>query len=219
MSLLKQPLFIIALLTLALAALIHRQSPPPRAPEIAAPVAMPVAKAPVSTPAPAPVSTSAPAPSLIASKRGAISETLAITGAVVNPRTLSVADLERFPPQQIGEFEMICESGANLGKRQNLRGVRLRDILEQAQLKALTPHHFRRMAIIARATDDYIAVFSWAEIFNSAVGDQVIVYFSKDGQPLDDSEGRIALISTTDQRTGPRHVRWLNEIEVRPLGR
>lgn len=214
MSLLKQPLFVIALLTLALAALIHRESPS-SAPEIPAPVAMPVAGAPVSTPAPAPVST----PSLIAPKRGAISETLAITGAVVNPRTLSVADLERFPPQQIGEFEMICESGANLGKRQNLRGVRLRDILEQAQLKALTPHHFRRMAIIARATDDYIAVFSWAEIFNSAVGDQVIVYFSKDGQPLDDAEGRIALISTTDQRTGPRHVRWLNEIEVRPLGR
>jgi hypothetical protein len=207
MSLLKQPLFAIALMGLSLSALGQQEATLPKTlPE---------------TGSPAPAASTQP-PDLIqatlAPKHAARSETLALTGAVVHPKTLSVADLERFPSHQIGEFEMICESGANLGKRENLRGVRLRDLLLDAELKALTPKHFRQMAIIARATDDYIAVFSWAELFNSAVGDQVIVYFSKDGRPLDDAEGRIALISTTDTRTGPRHVRWLNEIEVRPLG-
>jgi hypothetical protein len=204
---LKQPLFVIALMGLSLSALSQQETTLPKtSPEAGSP-------APVASTQPPDLIQAVPAP-----KPAALSETLALTGAVVHPKTLSVADLERFPSHRIGEFEMICESGANLGKRENLRGVRLRDILLDAELKALTPKHFRQMAIIARATDDYIAVFSWAELFNSAVGDQVIVYFSKDGRPLDDAEGRIALISTTDTRTGPRHVRWLNEIEVRPLG-
>jgi len=146
-----------------------------------------------------------------------ISDSVAVTGAVENPLTLSVTDLERFPPQQIGEVEMICDTGANIGKKENLRGVLLRDILEQAKLKALTPRDFRKMAVIAKATDGYVAIFSWGEIFDSEVGDHVIVYFRKDGAPLGVEEGQIALISTTDKRTGPRHVRWLNAIEVRQL--
>ncbi|EXJ14934.1 molybdopterin-dependent oxidoreductase [Imhoffiella purpurea] len=146
-----------------------------------------------------------------------ISETVAVTGAVEQPLSLSVTDLEGFPPQQIGEVDMICDTGVNIGKKENLRGVLLRDILDRAKLKAPAPRDFRKMAVIARATDDYVAVFSWAEIFNSDVGDHVIVYFRKDGAPLGVEEGQIALISTTDQRTGPRHVRWLNRIEVRQL--
>ncbi|MBK1642806.1 hypothetical protein CKO12_13185 [Chromatium okenii] len=145
------------------------------------------------------------------------SDAVAITGAVEHPRTLTIADLEQLPPQNISEVTMICDSGVNLGKKANLRGVLLRDILNQAQLKAVTPRDFRKMAIIAKATDNYQVVFSWGELFNSAVGDQIIVYFRQDGQPLGVEEGQIALISTTDLRTGPRHVRWLNAIEVRQI--
>ena len=50
------------------------------------------------------------------------------------------------------------------------------------------------MAIIAKATDDYQVVFSWAEIFNSPAGDGIIVYFRKNGLSLGNEEGRIALI-------------------------
>ena len=37
------------------------------------------------------------------------------------------------------------------------------------------------------------------------------------GQPLADDEGRIAMVSTKDTRTGPRHVKWLQGIEVRKI--
>lgn len=146
-----------------------------------------------------------------------MSETISVSGAVAQPLTLGVAELEQFPPQQIGEVAMICDNGANLGKEQNLRGVLLRDILNQAQIKVTNPRDLRKMVVIASATDAYKAVFSWAELFNSPTGDKVIVYFAKDGQPLGEDEGRIALISTTDLRTGPRHVKWLSGIEVRQL--
>lgn len=45
----------------------------------------------------------------------------------------------------------------------------------------------------------------------------VLVVFERDGQPLADREGRIALVSGRDLRTGPRSVRWLTRIDVRVL--
>jgi DMSO/TMAO reductase YedYZ molybdopterin-dependent catalytic subunit len=147
--------------------------------------------------------------------RPVVSESLTLSGSVQTPMVLTLADLEGFPPQQIGEVDVVCQSGANRGKKENLRGVLLKDILDRAGLAAESPRDFRHMAMIAKATDDYKVVFSWAEIFNSPTGDGIIVYFRKNGLPLGDDEGRIALISTRDTRTGPRNVKWLSEIEVR----
>ena len=40
-------------------------------------------------------------------------------------------------------------------------------------------------------------------------------HFEADGAQLPDSEGRIALVSLKDIKTGPRHVKWLARIDVR----
>ena len=93
----------------------------------------------------------------------------------------------------------------------------LRDILEKAVIKAPAHNDVKKMAVVATASDGYKVVFSWSELFNSPLGDGVIVFFEKDGQPLADDEGRIALISGKDIRTGPRHVKWLQSIEVRKI--
>jgi hypothetical protein len=58
-------------------------------------------------------------------------------------------------------------------------------------------------------------VFTWSEVFNTEVGDGVLVYFEKDGRPLTEAEGRIAMLSAKDIHRGARHVRWLKSIEVR----
>ena len=50
--------------------------------------------------------------------------------------------------------------------------------------------------------------------FNSPIGEGVLVFFEKDGAALNDFEGRIAMVSSKDTRTGPRHVRWLKQIDV-----
>ena len=70
------------------------------------------------------------------------------------------------------------------------------------------------MAIIATASDGYKAVFSWNELFNSANGQGVIIIYQRDGLPLDEKAGQIALISTRDLATGPRFVKWIKEINV-----
>lgn len=142
---------------------------------------------------------------------------ITISGAVEQKLKLRVDDLKTFPPRQAGKTPIICMSGANKGNIKSLKGVLLRDILEKAKIVPNDPNDGKKTIIIATASDGYKAVFSWKEIFDSPVSDGVIVYFERDGKPLGDKEGRIAMISTKDIRTGPRHVNWLKEIEVRKI--
>lgn len=146
-----------------------------------------------------------------------VTESISISGAVENKLTLNVTDLRKFPPHQIGEVPVICQSGANKGKLENLKGVQLKDILEKAAIITKSNNDVKKMVIIATASDGYKVVFSWSEVFNSPVGEGVIVFFEKNSMPLGDDEGRIAMVSTKDIRTGPRHVKWLEAIEVRKI--
>lgn len=146
-----------------------------------------------------------------------VTERVSVTGAVQHALTLKVDDLRKFPPQQVGEMPLICQSGANMGKLENFKGVLLRDILNKAELVSREHNDFKKLVIIATASDGYKAVFSWNELFNSKLGDGVLVFFEKDGKLLGDDEGRIAMVSSQDTRTGPRHVKWLQSIEVRRI--
>jgi DMSO/TMAO reductase YedYZ molybdopterin-dependent catalytic subunit len=98
-----------------------------------------------------------------------------------------------------------------------LRGVRLRAVLERAQVKTVDHNTVKKLAVIASASDGYKVVFSWSELFNSELGDSVLVLFERDGKPLAPAEGPLALISGKDIRTGPRHVKWLQTVEVRQI--
>ena len=94
-------------------------------------------------------------------------------------------------------------------------GIRLTDLLEEADIRQDERHALRRTYVVATASDGYHAVFSWGELFNTPVGREVLVAFERDGAPLRDGEGKIALVSLADARIGPRHVKWLSRIDVR----
>lgn len=146
-----------------------------------------------------------------------VTQSISISGMVEHPDTLTVSDLKNFPSQKIETLQMICQTGANVGKLENVRGVRLKDVLEKAIIKAPEHNDVKKTIIIATASDGYTVVYSWSEVFNTSVGDGVMILFEKDGTSLPDEEGRIAMVSTKDLRTGPRHVKWLQHIEVRKI--
>lgn len=74
----------------------------------------------------------------------------------------------------------------------------------------------RTLVYEAVATDGYRAVFSWGELYNGAAGEQVLVITTQDGQALDARQGPLALRALADLRPGPRHVRNLCALVVRP---
>lgn len=146
-----------------------------------------------------------------------VTEQVTVGGLVEHRLVLGVAELRQFPPQQVGELPVVCQTGAELGTMEKLKGVLLRDILDKAAVVSRSHNDVKKMMVVATASDGYQVVFSWSELFNSPVGEGVVVFFEKNGLPLADDEGRIALISAKDLRTGPRHVKWLSGIEVRKV--
>lgn len=140
---------------------------------------------------------------------------LSVSGAVEHALDLGVEDLRAWPAKDVKELSVASQSPTKAGVIERFKGVPLRALLEKAVLRFPDHHDPKKTIVIARASDGYAVVLTWSELFNSVVGDGVLVYFERDGVPLAEDEGRIAMISLNDTHRGGRHIRWLKSIEVR----
>jgi DMSO/TMAO reductase YedYZ molybdopterin-dependent catalytic subunit len=145
----------------------------------------------------------ATAPALAQPRESLVSEQVTVSGEVRRALLLGVDDLRALGRQR------------GLIEKAGYAGVRLVDLLGEAEIRRDARNAVRRTYVVATSTDGYVAIFSWGELFNTAVGAHVLVAFERDGQPLRDGEGLIALVSLADERAGARHVKWLRRIEVR----
>lgn len=141
--------------------------------------------------------------------------TLRIGGEVASELTLTMDDIKRLPEKHIDDVRSIEQDGRREEKTRRYVGVLLKDVLDRAKLIETQPRGLRRSVVIATARDGYRAVFSWAELYLSPIGEGALIAYERDGTPLPDSEGPLALISLKDTNPGPRHVKWLQSLEVR----
>ena len=143
---------------------------------------------------------------------------LVVEGNVENRLSLTVDDLRRLPAQQIEDVRQVRIGGAQApdsGATRRDAGVLLRDVIDAAKPVERERHDLRRSIVVATATDGYMTVFSWAELFLSPIGDGAMVVFERDGAPLAANEGPFAIVSLKDTQAGPRHVKWLERLELR----
>jgi len=136
-------------------------------------------------------------------RQSLVSSRVTVAGEVRRELTLTLDDLRDLARRR-GEAE-----------GRGYAGVRLTDILDEADVRRDARHALRRSYVVATAGDGFVAVFSWSELFDTPIGAGVLVAYHRDGQPLRDGEGRIALVSLADQRPSTRHVKWLSRIEVK----
>jgi DMSO/TMAO reductase YedYZ molybdopterin-dependent catalytic subunit len=131
---------------------------------------------------------------------------LRVAGDVDNPLSLTMADIAALPHE-----ELVAEIH---GRPVTYRGVKLSELL----LLAGPPMgaHVVRTIVVARAADDYEAVFSLAELTPDFTDRIVLVADARDGESLPASEGPVRLV-VPDEQEGARWVRLLREIEVRRL--
>jgi DMSO/TMAO reductase YedYZ molybdopterin-dependent catalytic subunit len=141
-------------------------------------------------------------------------DTLKVSGRVINPATLDVAALRQMPAKALPATALTNHGGQVLRTLTGYTGVLLKDVLDAAVIESHGRDDLKKIIIVATASDEYKAVFSWNEIYNTEIGEGVMVLYAHDGQPLADAEGHIALISAKDLHTGPRFVRWLQSINV-----
>ena len=140
-----------------------------------------------------------------------VNHQIEVKGDVEFPLELSVDSLRKMKVVTLNDFKVVCQSGEIKKDDKVCKGVLLKDILEKAKIKQ-NGHKDRNFYIVARASDDYKATCSWAEIFNNPTGENTYVLFEENGKPV--KNGEMILICKNDIKTGPRHVYWLKSIEV-----
>ena len=155
------------------------------------------------------------AATLAGSARSQGERVLTVMGNVQSPAAFTIDDLKKLPIRQVDDAR--AQGGPGGSQPRRYVGVLLRDVLDRAKLVEPQPRGLRRSIVIASARDGYKAVFSWAELYLSPIGDGVLVVYERDGVPLQAGEGPLALISLKDTSPGPRHVKWLEAIDVRMI--
>jgi len=141
-------------------------------------------------------------------------ENFSIEGKVKKTLTVSLADLSSYKSYSIDSIVITNHLGERRSTLKNVKGILLKDILSKVEIDAEVPKVLSEYYFVCIASDNYKAVFSWNEIFNSATGSSVYILTEHDGKPASALDNRIALVSPKDQMTGRRYVKGLQRIVI-----
>src|SRR6201991_952476 len=144
---------------------------------------------------------------------------LVIGGAVDRPMSLDVAALRAHESVHLEPFDLRCFStGRFIRSVESYRGVQLRVLLDAAGICRRGNMDYKRTVFLAHAHDGYAVTFSWHELFNSPIGDSVLVAYASGDVPLDIEDGLPILVSGADTVRAPRHVKRLARVDAVVLG-
>jgi hypothetical protein len=142
-------------------------------------------------------------------------DSFTIQGEIKSPKTVMLSDLSQWKTHDIGDVVITNHTGERRGGAKQLKGVLLRDVLESIEIKSESPMQLSEFYFVCKATDGYKVIFSWNEIHNSKVGDAVFIITEKEGKPASQLPESILLLSPQDFKTGRRHIKSLQVIEVK----
>jgi len=137
-----------------------------------------------------------------------------VTGSVQKELKFTLKDIESLPAKDIVDMEITNHRGESRSVLQKVKGVLVKDLLKDLQLKEDNVKLFSEFYFIFIASDNYRVVYSWNEIFNSPTGDNLYIVTSIGGEGLSDLQNRILVVTPTDFKTGRRYIKGLSRIKV-----
>lgn len=144
--------------------------------------------------------------------------TVMLAGDFLRPMQVTIDDLRQHASVTADPFDLRCyTTNRFIRKVDQYRGVLLKDLIDMAGLRNDRPGDFKRTIFIAHAHDGYAVTFSWHELFNTPIGERVLVAFERGDQPLSVDEGAPVLFSAADILPAPRHVKRLAGVVARVL--
>lgn len=136
---------------------------------------------------------------------------------IINPdnekTTVTAEDLAKYSKHPIDSIQITNHLKEYRSTIKNMKGVLLRDVLSKVSFKEKSPKVLSEYYIVCIAEDGYKVVFSWNEIFNTSVGDNVLIIPEVEGRPKDG----ISTLSPTDFATGRRYVKILKTIQLKKV--
>jgi hypothetical protein len=138
-----------------------------------------------------------------------------IKGLVAKESVITMDSLNSYPLKEIGDIKVTDHTGAFKHADEKLKGVLLKDILNHSTWTiAGGPHMFSSLYFTCMGSDGYAVVYSWNELFNTPVGDQVYIILEKNGIKADNLKESLQMTSMTDFKTGRRYLHNLDRIIV-----
>jgi len=136
---------------------------------------------------------------------------------IINPDNektiVTVADLLKYSKHTIDSIQITNHLKEYRSTIKNIQGVLLKDVLSKVSFKEKSPKVLSEYYIVCVAEDGYKVVFSWNEIFNTSVGDSVLIIPEIEGRPKDG----ISTLSPSDFATGRRYVKTLKTILLKKI--
>ena len=140
-----------------------------------------------------------------------------VSGVVETPKTITVGDILAHDQVAMGDVVVKNHRGEEKKVAKNVKGVLLKDILNEFKLKIGKPKEVSELVVVLTATDGYKNIYSWNELTNNPLGDHVYVITEQDGKDIEHMESAIIVVSTTDINAGSRYFKGLKSIEIRKV--
>ncbi len=99
-------------------------------------------------------------------------------------------------------------------KSKSLKVVLLKNILDSIAFQYERPSMLNQYYFLFVASDDYKIVFSFNEIYNTEIGNNLYIVTEMDGKKIQDMDNRILLLTTKDIKGGARNIKSLSKIVV-----
>ncbi|RYY29596.1 MAG: molybdopterin-binding protein [Sphingobacteriaceae bacterium] len=137
-----------------------------------------------------------------------------ISGTVKKATIITMDSLKQYPLKEMGSFKITNHLGDFKHQDEKLKGVLLKDVLSHTAFSVNNPKLLSTLYFVCSAADGYAVVYSWNELYNTPVGDQVYILMEKNGKKAETLPENIQMASMLDLKTGRRYLHNLNKIVV-----
>ncbi|MFN8278880.1 MAG: hypothetical protein U0V49_01205 [Saprospiraceae bacterium] len=151
--------------------------------------------------------------SIYAQNDKSVTNEFIITGKVKNERKVTISDLQQFPTISINDINTSCTPKKE-EKTKSVKAVLLKNVLDSVQFDYQVKRNLGHYYFLFVSADGYKIVFSFNEIYNTEIGNNLYIVTELDGKKIEDLDSRILVLSTKDIRGGSRNIKGLSKIVV-----
>ena len=136
-----------------------------------------------------------------------------ITGKVKTEKTITLSELKKYKNVELQDINVSCTPRKE-DKAKMVKGVLVKNILDSVAFDYEYSRLLGQYYFLFAASDGYKIVFSFNEVYNTEIGNNLYIVTEIDGKEATETTNKILLLSTKDIKGGSRNVRWLSKIVV-----
>jgi len=140
-------------------------------------------------------------------------DVLLITGKVKKEKTFTLNQIKANRTILLGEVNISC-SPKQKEDAKGVKAILVKDLLDSVKFDYSSGKMLNQFYFKFEASDGYVVVFSFNEIYNTEVGKQLFIVTENNGTDIANLDNRILMLSNSDLKPGSRNLKGLKRIVV-----